>query len=152
MTRTMTAVVLALSIAAPATADSLDGARAKLAEIRANRAHENATVVAPAATVVVTEAPKSTTPAPAASVAPGAPTSRVDMRKSLGPGRPELRTSGSFPYLGAPFEKQRYRVVIEEHAYQVGDIIRGAKIVYITEDHVHLSKDGDNWQIPAFMQ
>lgn len=163
MTKTMVAVLAVLSLS-PAFADDLDPARARLAEIRANRAH----ATAPAAPAPAAEA---AAPAPAASPAakavptaeprPGRPPggtgypmkySGVDMRKPLGPGRPELKTSGSFQYYNAkPFGDIPWRVIIEEHAYQVGDIIRGARITKIDGAKVWFTKDGDSWSLPTFM-
>ena len=139
-TVTMTAVVAAaLVILAPVRADDLDPARAKLAEIKAWRAsHDAAPAAAPA-------------PAPVVAVpAAPAPAKGADITKSTGPGRPELKTSGTFAYLGNPFMKQTYRVIMEDHALQVGDRIRGAKIVKITDKDVTLTKDGDTWTLPAF--
>lgn len=147
MMKTLTAVLaVAAMTACAAHADTLDGARAKLNDIRAARAARDAGP-APAA------APAAAHGEPAAKgpPAPTVPYKKVDMRVSLGPGRPQLKTSGTFPYLGNPFGKQAYRVIIEEHAYQVGDRIRGAKILKITADELTLTKDGDTWTIPASM-
>jgi cell division septation protein DedD len=138
--------------AVPASADSLDSARAKLSEIRANRAARDAgqTVAAPAPAATVAEAPVPTEAKGAASPAPAAPAKKVDPRESTGPGRPELKLSGSFAYTGNPFARQALRVVIEEHAYQVGDRVKGARITKITDKDVTFTKDGDTWTLPAF--
>lgn len=156
MTKTMMAVLAALSLS-PAFADDLEPARARLAEIRANRARETA-AAAPAPAEVAPAPAAAATPDPKASPAPvvrgtGYPMkySGIDMRKPIGPGRPELKTSGSFQYMNAnPMGKMPWRVIIEEHAYQQGDIIRGARIVKIDANQVTFTKDGDTWSIPTF--
>ena len=156
----LAAALILLSHVSTARADDLDGARAKLAELRANRAHE---------TVVTTPAPEAApapaakaSPAPAGSPAPWSPPlvngrfkpgRQWDMTKATGPGRPDLRTSGTFQYMHAgPFTDMPWRVIIEEHAHKVGDHIRGAKIVHIDEKTATFTKDGETWTLPASMQ
>ena len=140
--------MLALVLAVPVRADDLDGARAKLADIRAMHAHEAAANAAAAPAPAAIAPAQGAAPA-AAPAAPAAPLKPVDLRASTGPGRPDLKLSGSIPYLGAPFDTQRYRVIIEEHLYSRGDRIRGAQIKQITASHVTFEKDGDVWTLPA---
>ena len=142
-------VAALLVLAGPARSDDLDPARAKLAEMRATRSAHDAGA-APAPVAAPAPAPAAEAPAKAEKAPAAAPAAKVDPRESTGPGRPEFKPAGSFPFLADPFMHQKYRVIIEEHAYKVGDRIKGAKIVKITAADVTFTKDGDTWTIPSF--